>query len=229
MVAFRGAIEMGADGIELDVHRSKDGEIVVHHGVYLDRTAFGKGSIYDWNSQDLIGLDAGSWFDLRFKNERIPMLDQVLAEFGSKVKWMIEMKGIYTDDDLSSLLAVTDQYPKTDIQFTSYNHPLLRALKDVRPAANTGIIYKPFDEWMNMDLQNKVAISQAKLNKTSTIHISDKYVNPALVEQSHQAGMQVLVAIVDTMTEFKRMENMGVDQIITNDLSALVSSKQPQT
>jgi glycerophosphoryl diester phosphodiesterase len=66
-------------GIELDVRRSKDGQLVVIHDATLDRTTNGKGKVSDFTLAELKKLDAGSWFDPSFKDERIPTLEEVFA------------------------------------------------------------------------------------------------------------------------------------------------------
>ena len=63
LTAFEEAVRVGADGIELDVHLSKDGQVVVIHDETLDRTTDGAGFVHEWTLADLQQLDAGSWFD----------------------------------------------------------------------------------------------------------------------------------------------------------------------
>ncbi len=75
--AFKKAIEVRADGIELDIHLTKDGEIVVIHDETIDRTTNGTGEVDSFTLMELQKFDAGSWFDERFKQERIPTLKEV--------------------------------------------------------------------------------------------------------------------------------------------------------
>ena len=70
MPAFRRAIELGADGIELDVHMSADGYLAVIHDETLDRTSNGKGLVKDRTLAELKSLDFGSWFSGDFKGEK---------------------------------------------------------------------------------------------------------------------------------------------------------------
>ena len=76
--AFKKAVESGADGIELDVHLSQDGFIVVMHDENVDRTTNGKGEIKELSLSEIKKLDAGSWFDEKFKDEKVPTLEEVL-------------------------------------------------------------------------------------------------------------------------------------------------------
>ncbi|RRD31960.1 glycerophosphodiester phosphodiesterase [Streptococcus minor] len=78
LTAFEEAIRVGADGIELDVHLSKDGEVVVIHDETVDRTTNGSGRVRHLTIAELKELDAGSWFDVAFTGEKIPTLLEVL-------------------------------------------------------------------------------------------------------------------------------------------------------
>ena len=78
LAAFNGAIDAGAHMIELDVSLSRDRKLVVIHDDSVDRTTNGTGSIKALPMEEIGQLDAGSWFDPRFKGERLPTLAQVL-------------------------------------------------------------------------------------------------------------------------------------------------------
>ena len=78
--AFDLAIEMGARHLELDVHFSSDGHLVVIHDDTVDRTTDGSGPVTSRSLAALTALDAGAWFDPRFKGERIPTLGAVLEK-----------------------------------------------------------------------------------------------------------------------------------------------------
>jgi len=92
LAAFRLAREMGADGVELDVQASKDGEAVVIHDFTVDATTDGQGPVKDETLAELKELDAGSWFDARFAGERIPTLQEVIDEVGHQLLLAIELK-----------------------------------------------------------------------------------------------------------------------------------------
>lgn len=103
--AFSEAIRAGADGIELDVHFSKDGHLIVMHDEEVDRTTNGKGLIREKTLEEIKKLHAGSWFDKEFAATKVPELKEVLAlllQKNYRGMLMIEIK--------------TDQYEYTGIE-----------------------------------------------------------------------------------------------------------------
>lgn len=89
LAAFRRALEIGVDGIELDVYVSRDGVPVVVHDPELP----GLGKVEELSLADIRKFDAGGWFDRRFAGEKIPTLDEVLKLPLGKTFLMIELKG----------------------------------------------------------------------------------------------------------------------------------------
>src|SRR6266513_3272950 len=94
LTSFRSAIELGVDVIELDVHRSEDGGLPVIHDHLLDRTTDGSCLVRDHTMAELKRFDAGSWKDRRFKGERIPWLEEVLAGAKGEGGVTIEIKNL---------------------------------------------------------------------------------------------------------------------------------------
>ncbi len=78
IVSFKEAIRVGSDGIEIDVHLSKDKELIVIHDEKLDRTTNGKGYIKDRTLEEIKRLDAGSWFSEDYKEEKVPVIQDVI-------------------------------------------------------------------------------------------------------------------------------------------------------
>jgi glycerophosphoryl diester phosphodiesterase len=146
LAAFRMAHEMGADGIEIDVLFSKDGHIMVHHDFSLGRCENGTGALKDHTYFELRKLDAGSWFDKKFKGEKIPNIEEVL-DFVKENNMIlnIEIKtGSPIDAGIEKKLAtIVEKYDICEnIIYSSFNHYSLgyikKTYKDAKIAALTG-------------------------------------------------------------------------------------------
>src|SRR5687767_2479124 len=81
IAAFDKGVEMKADYIEIDVQRSKDGELVIIHDTKVDRTTDGTGNVKDLTFEQIRSLDAGSWKGEQFKGEKIPTFDEILDRY----------------------------------------------------------------------------------------------------------------------------------------------------
>ena len=78
MASFKSAMEAGMDMIELDIQMSADGELVIMHNFTVDETTDGSGRIRDMTLKEIRSLDAGNWFDKKFRGERVPLFEEFL-------------------------------------------------------------------------------------------------------------------------------------------------------
>ena len=92
MTAFKAGVDAGAQMVELDVHLTRDHELVVIHDDTLDRTTNGEGPVDEYTLTELKRLDAGHWFHPRFAGEQIPTLREVLRQLSHRVLINIEVK-----------------------------------------------------------------------------------------------------------------------------------------
>ena len=90
--AYDKALAMGVNHIELDVHLTRDGHIVVIHDDTVDRTTNAHGSVADFTLDELRALDAGSWFDPEYAGERIRSLGETLEHYKGRLYFHIEIK-----------------------------------------------------------------------------------------------------------------------------------------
>lgn len=98
--AFRKAMEIGADGVEMDVQQTRDKKLVIHHDFVIDWHTDMRGQIYDMTEGELKALDFGSWKDVNYRNERIATLQEALAlcrEMEGTIV-QLEMKATIDDD-----------------------------------------------------------------------------------------------------------------------------------
>src|SRR5688572_33314492 len=93
IAAFELALEQGADGIELDVHLTRDGQPVVIHDFTLERTTDGAGAVAARTTREIKRLDAGAWREPRFEGQRVQTLQEVLERFRNRTRFWIEIRG----------------------------------------------------------------------------------------------------------------------------------------
>ena len=134
--AFALAMEQGADGIELDIHLTKDGELVVIHDEKVDRTTNGTGLVKDYTLAELRGLCADNGME-GFSEARIPTLREVLALVRpGNMKVNIEIKtGILWYDGIEekALRLVQDMGMQDRVIWSSFNHYSIEKVRQLAP------------------------------------------------------------------------------------------------
>ena len=147
MASFAAARNAGIPGIELDVHLTKDGKLVVFHDDTTGRIGTGTAAALSIEGSDyatLSALDIGSWKDSSFAGERMPLLDEVLEEFGSAQYFDVEIKSRTVGDaGLERLLAaaIADHHMEGRCLVSSFNPFALRRFKAFSPGVPTAIIW----------------------------------------------------------------------------------------
>ncbi|MDY7040456.1 MAG: glycerophosphodiester phosphodiesterase family protein, partial [Chloroflexota bacterium] len=143
--AFRLAAELKADGVELDVQLSRDGEAVVIHDFMVDATTNGSGPVAEKTLAELQALDAGSWFDAAFAGEHIPALQEVMDAVGHRLLLNIEIKLPFTLANAgleAEVVRLIEDNELLDRVIVSSFHPLaLRRVKSLNRRIPTGLLY----------------------------------------------------------------------------------------
>jgi glycerophosphoryl diester phosphodiesterase len=210
LAAFFAAGEDGADGIELDIHLSRDGVPVVIHDDTLTRTTDGAGAVASFSCAELRRLDAGSWFADEFSGEGIPRLDDVLALFGGVLQLNLEVKDAAAGE---AVLARLDDSLKTSVVVSSFNVALLRRLRradgEVRLAVLCGV-----RNW-------RPALQAAVELKASAFHPAATIVSQPLFELCRRERLPVSVWTVDDPVAARRLCRLGAAGLFTNRPGAL--------
>lgn len=144
LAAFGACVEAGVPGVELDIHMCGTGELVVIHDDALERTTGKKGSVEKLPYREFAGLDAGSWFDPAFSEEKIPLLRQVFERFGDSLYYDIEIKtsSHHPEPLAQALREVIGEYGLTrKCVVSSFNPMAVRAFKIVAPEIPTATLY----------------------------------------------------------------------------------------
>lgn len=221
MLAFLWAIRVGADGIELDVQLTKDGEVVVIHDETVDRTTNGTGWVKDFTLSEITQLDNGSWFSTEYKDQRVPTLRQVLELVqGSKLELNIELKNSVVDypDLEQKVIALVEEYDMEEqVIFSTFHLESVHRLHRLRPGYHIAALYN-----IHVDTPWKYA----ELLGINGIHPHYSLVTDDLVKESSQRGITVRPYTVDDPIEMERLFRAGVDAIITNVPPKCISLRQ---
>lgn len=193
-------LECGADLVEIDVRRSRDGHLVVIHDRTLERTTNGAGLVSDYTLKELKNLDAG-------KGERIPTLREVL-EFimDAKAKLIIEIKEVGTEQAIAQ--EVRSAGLQESVILVSFNPRSVWRAKGLLPTAATGLIFsKP--------LRNPIGLAMSI--RTNIILPKFDLVTMELLNSAHRHGLKLFSWTLNTKEEFKRAVELGLDAFATDN------------
>lgn len=202
MAAFQKAIDMGADGIELDVQLSKDGEMVVIHDETIDRTTSGTGYVRDYTYAEL-------W---EISNHEIPTLRDVYELFQpTKLEINVELKtGIFFYEGMDlKVIGLTEEMGMEDrIIYSSFNHLTIQNIRKIRPEARTGLLYA--DGFLGMPAYGEKMGVEALHPALFNLQYPD------FMKECKEKGLRIHVWTVNQKEHMEMMVNMGIDAIITN-------------
>lgn len=230
LAAVRRAVALGADAIELDVQRSRDGALIVMHDATLERTSnvrqvFPERApwrVADFTLDELRRLDAGSWKSGRHVGERVPTLLEILEAVGeSCTSLQLELKkpqlypGIVMDlvSTLARVPGVLDQGPAVPrVVVQSFDFATMKELKTRSPRLQVGLLGAP-----------KVVNLPALATWADQVNPQHRSVNRFYIDEVHRQGMDCLVWTVDAPGAMRRAARLGVDGVITNRPDRLVA------
>ena len=216
LAAFNGAIDAAAHMIELDVCLSKDRHVVVIHDKTVDRTTNGTGAVKMLTLAQLRQLDAGSWFDPRFKAERLPTLAQVLDAVKGRVLVNIEIKPESFEADGPAdaverqvLNLVREKSMLDDVLVSSFEWLALENLRKFEPGIALGLLSDvPADESLHHWYRRIKGFSW---------HPDFRVLTRQQVDTFHDLGARVFPYAVDGKIDTRGMLAMGVDGLIVDD------------
>jgi glycerophosphoryl diester phosphodiesterase len=217
--AFDMAINMGVKHIELDVHSSKDGRLVVIHDDLLDRTTNGSGKVNDYTLKELKTLDAGSWFDHKYSGEKLCTLEEILVEYKSEVYLHVEIKGNTPSLAQKTCDMIRDFHAIEKTVITSFWKPWLIETRKYAPEIKTGWLVPlgPHSEW------NDSIISDSLNYGFNQICPRADLVTPSLVTKLHDSGFEVRCHGVFTEALMENVVECGADGMTINFPDKLIS------
>lgn len=205
--ALQYTIDSGADYAEIDVQETKDGELILLHDDSLKRTAGVKKNVWDMTLKQIEKLDAGASFHKKFRGEKIPEFTEVLKfckgrlDLNIEIKYNGKNKGIVN----KVVRAIKENHFEDHCVVTSMNYQFLKQIKKTAPEIRTGYI-------MTMTYGGVQGMEAADFFSVKHTYVDEKFVT-----QAHALGKEVHVWTVNYKGDAKRMLDMGVDNIITDD------------
>jgi glycerophosphoryl diester phosphodiesterase len=204
LAAYELAVEQRADMIEIDLHRTRDGVIVVTHDEELQGLG-GRGEIADASFREIRALDAGG-------GERVPTLDEVLQRFGARIPFNLELKqstrGPYAGLERETL----ERIERLDLLgvtlFSSFFDPVLETLRECSPEARIGVLVsaRAPERWLE----------RARRVRAEAVNLWVGLATREAVAAAHGEGLAVHVYTVDERDAMQRLLELGVDGIFSN-------------
>lgn len=214
LAAFALAFDLGADGIECDVQRSRDGALVIIHDGTLERTTSGTGPVAAQTLAHLRALDAGR----RWRwPERIPTLEETLAlaqargrQINLEIKGQSEAEALGTAQALAAVLAHLDGTERARVLVSSFTLPAVAALKRELPWLRVAALFGG-RRWRHADM-----VAPARALAAEAIHPAVGLAAPAVIQRAHAAGLRVHIWTANRLRVIAQLMAWGVDGLFTD-------------
>lgn len=228
--SFKLAMVAGADLVELDYHPTKDGKLIVIHDSELDRTTDATNrwlqkriKIASRTAAEIQSLDAGSWFDAKYAGTKIPLLAEALDTIQQGSVTLIERK----DGDPAEcikLLRNKDLINKVVVQ--AFDWEYLREFHELEPQQVLAALGPPTllpDGKKPSGRSKELSVVWLDdLQKTGAkVAVWNQQVSKEAVQLAHERGLKVWVYTIDDSALARCLLDMGVDGLITNNISLM--------
>ncbi len=212
LAAFEAACRVGADAVELDVRRTRDGALVVIHDRDVTLTTDGTGRVKDLTLAELRALDAGTRFSPVFAGQRVPELSAALDLIGgySAVGVLVELKGLWHADDARRVVdTVSAAGLASRATFQSFRRRTVGALRDAAPELPRALL---------VELWTPDVVRACRHLGVTACNPSKRLLRERLsrVRELHDAGLEVYPWTLDDPVAWTAVAAAGVEGIITN-------------
>lgn len=214
--AFRISKQLDADGIETDVHLSKDNQLVICHNYTVDATSNGSGNISEMTFDELRKLDFGSYFSKDFAGVTLPTLSELLELVKDMTLINIEIKAPKTKNDV--VKRTIDEVYRFGIEknviISCFEPECIRESKEIAPEIKTGLLYE-HGELGREIMEFGVAKYCQQLNANAA-HPERILITQEEIAELHSCGMAVNPWTVNTKEDIIKLTNWGCDALITD-------------
>ena len=210
LAAFKKAIEIGVDAVELDLHGTADGEVVVIHDSSLDRTTNLCGDINETTLETIQSADAGGWFDAEFAGEPLPTLVEALECIAKDTIAVLEIKDPLIAEAVVSKIHETDTRDLTVV--ISFHTAVLEAVRALEPRISTGWLVGSHNEHAS-----SVQLCQ-QLGElgSSLLNVNHQLITAEFAYEIRRRGIALWCWTVDDIARMHEMRMFGVQGITSN-------------
>ncbi|MEG0996907.1 MAG: glycerophosphodiester phosphodiesterase [Clostridia bacterium] len=209
--AFEMAAKMGAAGVELDVHLTRDGELVVTHDEKIDRVSNGHGSVMEHTLKELKAFRFNKTHP-EFEHATIPTLGEVfelLLPLGLHINIELKNSQIFYPQLEEKCIELAAKVGMTDrVLYSSFNHYSIKHIKDIAPSIPCGILYDAtlYHAWEYAKTLNANALHPM----FTELLIADE------CKSAHALGLEVNPWTVNEEKDMRMVFAAGADRVITN-------------
>ncbi len=194
--SFVRAEQAGMDAIELDLHLSKDGALVVMHDAEVDRTTDGRGAIADLTLAELRGLDAG-------QGERVPLFEEVLDAVRSPLQ--AEIKNVAAAQALAEVMHRRDLAGRVEV--SSFHDEAVAEIASLVPGVRTALIASRY---------GTDVVDRAEAVGAATLALNIRRLTLETVERAHARGLRVIGWVVNTQDHLRLVRALELDGATTD-------------
>lgn len=211
MASFRRAAAAGAAGVELDLRRTREGRVVVFHDRKLDRTTDGSGRVDSFSEDELLELDAGSWFGARFAGERIPTLDDALQWAAAEnIRLDLELKDTEIEEFVVRRVRAFEM--QDNVLLSSWNVKSLLEARELDPAIRIAPI-------LVAGFRLKKIVDGIK--PACVLLWSGPALTQGIVAGAKKLGVPVIAWLVNSPPLLGRVRSRGAAGIITDEAALI--------
>jgi glycerophosphoryl diester phosphodiesterase len=208
LVAFDTAVSLGVDYVETDVGLTADGVLVLLHDDTLDRTTSGSGPLAAAHSQDVLALDAGSWYDARFSDQRIMTADAF-------IHWVEAHDGLGAEFDIKATGIGTPLAERISRSPASDRFALCGSLPGELAAAKA--TYSEIACFLILDYPDPDPIEQVRACSADGADLPWDWLTPDLIARMRRSGIAIMGSTPSNDEEVRTLLRLGADFLDSDD------------
>lgn len=213
LASICAAAETGVKWVEIDVYPIAQGGLIIFHDDTLERCTNGSGATKNANVNNVLSLDAGTWFDPQFQGEKVPTLEQALAciqELGLSLNLEIKYDGQEVEQIVPPILAVLAEHWQDNekLMISSFNYPALEVCYRANKALHLGYLVEDIPN----DWQEKLAAIEAYSLNCDYLQLTE-----TAARAVKTAGYKLLCYTANSTEAVASHWDWGMDAVITDD------------